>query len=366
MSNMYERLGVKRVINAWGTVTALGGSIMDERVLEAMEEGAKSFVSMKELHEKAGAYIASILGVEACCITCGAAAGLAIATAACMTGMRKSFAYQLPDTAGMKDEILVLKCHRNLYDQSISETGAHFVEIGVTSHAFLQQVEDKISDRTCALFYTIEAEEMRGSIPLKDLAELLKPYRIPIIVDAAAEIPPAENIHKFLDEGASLVVFSGGKELRGPQASGLILGKKEYIRACDMNCCPEYGIGRAMKIDKENICGLVRAIELFSKKDYQKELERWASMSQEMYERLRENPNLEVSLGTPSEPGVQPACILRVFITPKHMTATELHQRLIEGSPCVYTFLHGCEIMLNPQCLREEEVSAVVDAINSV
>lgn len=138
--SIYESLGVRTVIDAWGTVTALGGSLMAPEVLQAMQSAAGAFVDMSELHTAAGRRIADLLGVEACCVTCGAAAGLAIAAAACMTGTRRSYAYQLPDTTGMKDEILCLKCHRDLYDQGMLLSGAHFVEIGVTSSAFLQQI----------------------------------------------------------------------------------------------------------------------------------------------------------------------------------------------------------------------------------
>ena len=151
--SIYESLGVRTVIDAWGTVTALGGSLMAPEVLQAMQSAAGAFVDMSELHTAAGRRIADLLGVEACCVTCGAAAGLAIAAAACMTGTRRSYAYQLPDTTGMKDEILCLKCHRDLYDQGMLLSGAHFVEIGVTSSAFLQQIEDRITERTAAFFY---------------------------------------------------------------------------------------------------------------------------------------------------------------------------------------------------------------------
>ena len=190
--SIYESLGVRTVIDAWGTVTALGGSLMAPEVLQAMQSAAGAFVDMSELHTAAGRRIADLLGVEACCVTCGAAAGLAIAAAACMTGTRRSYAYQLPDTTGMKDEILCLKCHRDLYDQGMLLSGAHFVEIGVTSSAFLQQIEDRITERTAAFFYTSEAETMRGSIPLPEIAALCRAHGIPIIVDAAAELPPKQ------------------------------------------------------------------------------------------------------------------------------------------------------------------------------
>ena len=360
---IYEELQVKKVVNAWGTVTKLGGSLMPPEVLRAMREAADSFVNMDELHGAAGRRIAELLGVEAACVTCGAAAGLAVATAACMTGSRKSFAYQLPDTTGMKDEILVLKCHRDLYDQSMLLTGARFVEIGVTSHAFLQQIEDRISDRTAAFFFTCEAETMRGSIPFHEIAELCARRGIPIIVDAAAEIPPKENVRRYLDMGARFVVFSGGKELRGPQASGLILGSKEDIAACDLNCCPNYGIGRAMKVDKENICGLVKAVELFAAKDYGRQMEIWDAYARRMYESLSSCKALSVSLGHPQEPGVQPACILRVFVRPLTMTSDALFARLAARNPAVYTFLYRDTVVLNPQCLEEEELPLVTDAI---
>lgn len=364
--DIYEELGVRKIVDAWGTVTKLGGSRMEPEVLDAMRSAAGSFVSMEDLHAAAGRRIADLLQVEACCVTCGAAAGLAIATAACMTGMRRSFAYQLPDTTGMKDEVLALKCHRDLYDQAILLTGAHFVEVGMTSHAFLQQIEDKISDRTAAFFFTSEAESMRGSIPFREIAALCREHGVPVIVDAAAELPPVSNIHRYLDEGASLVVFSGGKEIRGPQASGLILGSKELIEACDLNCCPNYGIGRPMKVDKENICGIVKAVELFVNKDYDAQMQVWEEYSRRMHDALKGNPAVEVFLGHPTEPGVQPACILRVFVRPLTMTSGELYDALVAHDPGVYTFLYQDCVVLNPQCLKEEELSLVTDAINDV
>lgn len=366
MTDIYRELGVRRIVNAWGTVTKLGGSKMAPEVLDAMRSAAGSFVSMEELHTAAGRRISELLGVEACCVTCGAAAGLAIATAACMTGTRMSYAYQLPDTTGMKDEILALKCHRDLYDQAILLTGAHFVEVGVTSYAFLQQIEDKITDRTAAFFFTSEAESMRGSIPFTEITALCRRHNIPVIVDAAAELPPVSNIRKYLDEGASMVVFSGGKELRGPQASGMILGSRELIEACDLNCCPNYGIGRPMKVDKENICGLVKAVELFSQKDYDKQMEIWDAYVQTLYDGLKDNPNLELSTGYPMEPGVQPACILRLFVKPLTMDAPTLYDRLVNHDPGLYTFLYQDQVVLNPQCLEEGELQTVIDVINDV
>lgn len=364
--NIYESLGVRTVIDAWGTVTALGGSLMAPEVLQAMQSAAGAFVDMNELHTAAGRRIADLLGVEACCVTCGAAAGLAIAAAACMTGTRRSYAYQLPDTTGMKDEILCLKCHRDLYDQGMLLSGAHFVEVGVTSSAFLQQIEDRITERTAAFFYTSEAETMRGSIPLPEIAALCRAHGIPIIVDAAAELPPKANIRKYLDDGASLVVFSGGKEIRGPQASGMILGSRELIAACDLNCCPNYGIGRPMKVDKENICGLVKAVELFVQRDYDQIMAQWDGYVDTIRAGLADCPGLEMTVGVPTEPSVQPACIRRLFLRPLTMSAVELRQALIDGEPSIYTFLYQDQIVINPQCLQPHELMPIVQAVRAI
>jgi L-seryl-tRNA(Ser) seleniumtransferase len=168
-----------------------------------------------------------------------------------MTRGETAKALQLPDTSGMPDEALVLKSHRTLYDQALLLSGIRIKEIGTTSFACTEQVDAAISDRTALLFYASEAEPMRGSIDLDQIIPLMKTRRIPVVVDAAAEIPPKSNIHKYLDIGADLVIFSGGKELRGPQSSGLILGTDELVAACDANCCPNYSVGRAMNPDPQ-------------------------------------------------------------------------------------------------------------------
>lgn len=365
-TDIYSTLGVTKVIDAWGTITKIGGSRMDPRVLEVMTEASKSFVEMDELHLKAGAHIAKLLDVESCCITCGASAGIAIAVAACMTGINPVNSYQLPDTTGMKNEILMLKCHRTLYDQAILLSGAKIKEIGTTSYVFPEQIENAISATTAAFFYATEAEAMRGSIPFEKIVEVCNKYKVPIIVDSAAELPPKSNIRRYLDAGASLVIFSGGKELRGPQSSGLILGKKELIEACDLNGSPNYGVGRPMKIDKENICGIVKAIELFIEKDYEIQMKTWESYVMLLKDGLSKNPNIKLRTGYPDEPGVQPTCILRLYICPTEMPAFLLHKKLIECNPKIYTHHYKEEIVLNPQCLEKEELEIIIDAINKI
>ena len=360
--SIYEQLGVKTLINGWGTVTKVGGSVMAPEVLQAMAEAGKSFVEINTLHQAAGQHIARLVGAQGCCITCGAAAGLAIAAAACIARMDVAARLQLPDTTGLKNEILVLKCHRIQYDQAMLLSGARFVEVGRTSSALLEQVEAAITEKTAAFFYASEAETMRGSIPLAEISPLLQKHGIPIIVDSAAELPPKTNLTRFHRQGADLVVFSGGKELRGPQSSGLILGRQDLIQACDACCCPNYGVGRSMKIDKETIAGITKAVELFMAKDYDVQDRLWTDMSKRMAQAIDKTGKAKVRLGYPQEPGIQPVDILRVYVTPLQKDAQQVYDALLAMNPQVYTGLSQGELVINPQCLREEEVAAVSDA----
>jgi L-seryl-tRNA(Ser) seleniumtransferase len=359
----YENLGVKRIINACGTVTKISGSKMDKRVLDAMCEAAESYVDIIDLHEKAGRRIAQLLGCEAACITSGAAAGIAISAAAVMAGDNEAKIMQLPDTAGMKNEAIMIKCHRILYDQALLLSGIKIKEVGAASFTSIDQIEQAITDNTALFFFVSEAEQMRGSVPIKDIIRVMHSREIPVVVDAAAEIPPKSNIIKYLELGADLVLFSGGKEIRGPQSSGLILGREELIRACNKNCCPNYSIGRSMKTDKETIAGITMAVQIFAEKDYEKEMEKWDCMVNTMIEHLKDNDRMIIRKGFPIEQGVQPICIPRMYIRPLKISTKELYDRLVSMDPQVYTNLVGEEIEVNPQCLENDELHPLITAI---
>jgi len=361
--NIYEKLNIKTGINAWGTVTKLGGTRLPDEVIGAMADAARHFVPMHEFHRKAGDYVAGLLGVDACCITCGAAAGLAISSAACMTRGERPKVLRLPDTSGIPDEILMLKAHRILYDQALCLSGAKIRDIGTTSSAAPDILESEINERTALFVYVAENECVRGSVPLPELIPVLKKFNIPVVVDAAAELPPAENIKNYLDMGADLVVFSGGKEIRGPQASGIIVGAKELIDACHANCCPNYSIGRSMKISKETVAGLVAAVELFVNKDYIKQITVWEDMVQKICEALKNRSDITARIGHPSEPGVQPVMIPRAYITPLNMTETALRDKLLNAQTPVYADLSGREVVLNPQCLEPGELEPLIEIL---
>jgi len=363
--NIYEKLGIKTGINACGTVTRLGGTRLPPEVTQAMTEATGSFVPMHEFHKKAGEYIAKLLGVEACCITCGAAAGLAIAAAACMTRGERSKVLQLPDSKNMPDEILMLKSHRILYDQALLLSGAKIHEAGSTSFSAPDLLEAEINEKTALFVYVAENESVRGSVPLSDIVPILKKHKIPIAVDAAAELPPTKNTTEYLSMGADLVIFSGGKEIRGPQATGLIVGDKELIEACHANCCPNYSIGRSMKISKETIAGLIAAVELFVRKDYKQQMEAWDNMTQRICSSLAEHKDVNVRVGYPTQPGVQPTIILRTYITPLKMTAIELQSKMLTATPPVFTDIKDNELVISPQCLEPEEIEPLITTVHA-
>jgi len=370
MTNLYEELGVKQFINAYGTVTRIGGSTMLPEVLEAMKDASDAYVDLDDLLKKAGQKIADMIGVEAAYITSGAAAGIVISTAACIAGKDPAKIRRLPDTEGMKNEVIVLKSHYCFYEQQIRQAGGKIVEIGQAKYSFLWELEEAINDRTAAIFYFVESETTRGSLPLKDVIEIAHYKKVPVLVDAAAELPPVSNLHKFTDMGADLVQFSGGKDIRGPQNSGLIVGRKDLIEACALNSCPNSSIGRPMKVSKETIIGLVKALELYLNQDFEAEMEKWSKQVDYWVESLSEIPHISVKRGFPIPPGIQPTCIPRAYVTWDEelgLTKDQVVDMLKKGDPGIIVSSFPKEgIALNPQMLREGEEKIVAQRLKEI
>ena len=265
----YERLGVTRTINAASWITRLGGSIMPPPVVEAMEDASRWFVDMDELNKKAGEVIARFTGAEAGLVTAGSAAGMLLEAAACMAGTDPAKLNRLPDTTGMKSEIVIHRAHRMNYDHSFRVAGATLVEIGNSVSTDEWELEDAIGENTAAVAYVF-ALPHRGELPLAKVAEIAHARGVPVIVDAAAMLPPVENLTRFINEGADMVSFSGGKGVLGPQSTGILCGRADLVEAAYLNGQPNsQGVGRAAKVCKEEIAGLVTALELFVDTDHQ-------------------------------------------------------------------------------------------------
>jgi L-seryl-tRNA(Ser) seleniumtransferase len=367
---IYEELGVKTVINASGPFTKVGGSLMPSEVVEAMAEASRAFVDIDELLEKAGERIAEIMGVEAAFVTSGAAAGLAVATAACMAGDDRVKAMQLPDTTGMKNEVIILRSHRIHYDQAIRVAGGRFVEVGFTDGTSADYLKAAITDKTAAIAYVAKREPASGSVPLEQVIELAHAADVPVIVDAADELPPVSNLHRFTDKGADLATFSGGKDIRGPQSSGLVLGRKDLIRACAVHACPNYGIGRAMKVGKEEIVGLVKAVELYVKQDFDEEMRIWEQQREYFVRELSSLPYVDVGVhkALPGEPGSfhLPAAYVNVNEEKLGMTKKEVIQQLKAGDTEIVVGESSKGIVLRAHMLKEGEERIIASRLKDI
>ena len=286
---VYEHLGVRTIINASGTLTRVGGSRMAPEVLAAMAEAAGSFVHLDELQARAGEVVARVTGAEAGYVTTGASAGLTLGIAACVAGMDVAKMDRLPDVTGMKNEVVVQRGHRNSYDHAIRAVGVTFVEAGYLGYpgaggTMPWQIDEVITERTAAVACPIF--DTPGTLSLPEVAELAHARSVPVIVDAAAELPPRSNLRRFIAEGADLVTFSGGKAIGGPQSSGILAGRADLIASValqhqDMDVrgvtwnrrsligsgvlggVPHQGLGRSLKVGREEVIGLLTALERY-------------------------------------------------------------------------------------------------------
>jgi L-seryl-tRNA(Ser) seleniumtransferase len=272
----YESLDVRPVINAAAAQTALGGSLMPGPVLAAMADAATSFVHLPELHDRVGERLADLTHNEAACITCGSAAGILVASAAVMTLDAPETVTNLPDTSGLcRTEVVHFSGQQTGFLSAVREAGANLVEMSGSADA----MRAALSDRTAAVLWFAGPMWGEDALPLDETAAIAGEAGVPVIVDAADQIPPLSNLwHYTREQGADLAIFSGGKGLRGPQSSGLIVGRADLIRACRANTGHMHGIGRPAKVGKEEMVGLLAAVEWSLAQDAEAIRARYESM----------------------------------------------------------------------------------------
>jgi L-seryl-tRNA(Ser) seleniumtransferase len=334
---IYERLGVKRVIHGSGTTTRYGGSMLRPEVLETMREASKQLVNLDELNAAAGAEIARMIGAEAAFVTAGASSGLILQTAACIAGDDPAKIVRLPDTTGMKNEIVIQRAHRFAYDQAYRVAGGVLVEIGLARRTQPFELDAAITERTAAVVYLISPfTRPPGILTLAQTIEIAHKRGVPVIVDAASMLPPRENLTKFLKMGADLVSFSGGKGIRGPQSTGILAGRRDLIRAVALNASPNQALARAAKTSKEEICGLVVALELFMAEDEAAEMKRYRDVCAVIVEKLTDIPGLRcVVEEDPVNRPIPHAC---VYFTEdwRGPSGAAIAQALAKGEPHIY------------------------------
>jgi D-glucosaminate-6-phosphate ammonia-lyase len=334
---IYRRLGVRRVIHGSGTTTRYGGSILRPEALEAMREASQVLVNMDELNEAAGAAIARMLAAEAAFVTAGASSGLILQAAACIAGDDPAKITRLPDTRGMRHEIVIQRAHRFAYDQAYRVPGGVLVEIGLARRTQPFELDEAITERTAAVAFLVSPfTSPPGILSLGQVVEIAHRRGVPVIVDAASMLPPRENLTKFLRLGADLVSFSGGKGIRGPQSTGFLIGRRDLVRAAALNASPNQAIARAAKTSKEEIAGLITALELFLAEDEAAEMKRYHDVCTTIVEALADLPGLRVVVEQDAVNRVLPHAV--VYFTPEWEgpSGRAVRTALAQGDPHIY------------------------------
>jgi uncharacterized pyridoxal phosphate-dependent enzyme len=298
----FRELGIRPFINAAGTYTAMTASLMPPEVMEAINYASKRYVMLDELHDRVGERIATLVRCEAAMVTAGAASALTLGTAAVLTGTDRQRIGDLPNlaapngspAAGMKSEVIIQKAHRFGYERAVRNCGVRLVEVETRV-----ALECAVNDQTAMmLFYNNNNRE--GQIRDEEFVELGRKHSIPTMNDAAADVPPVENLWKYTAMGFDLVAFSGGKGIRGPQSAGLLLGRKTLIAAARQNASPNgNAIGRGMKVNKEEMVGMLAALELFVSKDHVREGREFEKRAEEIARSARSVPGVKAEIFVP-------------------------------------------------------------------
>ena len=358
----YRRLGVAPIINASGSVTRLGGSRTRPEVLEQMAGTARVMVNIDQLNEKAGEEIARLTGAEAGLVTSGAAGGLLLQAAACIAGNDPVKMQRLPDTEGMKNEIVMQTMHRFPYDHAYRAAGAKIVEIGDYLFNHPWQLEGAINERTAAVAYLCAPFTSKRVLPLAQVCEIAHAHDVPVIVDAASMLPPRENLHRYLRDGADLVIYSGGKGVRGPQGTGILCGRADLIAAARANASPAQFIGRGMKVAKEEVVGLVTALAMFVDEDEEAEMAYYHMLAQRVVDSLAEVPDLNITLEHDGIDYLIPNAVLRLGGNWPGPSAAQVAAALQQGDPPIYLqqLRAPDELMVDPLNLTEAETDEVI------
>jgi uncharacterized pyridoxal phosphate-dependent enzyme len=347
---IYRQLGVRPLINAAGTYTTLTGSLLAPEARAAMAEASRYFVPLVELQRAAGARIAKLLEVPAAMVTSGGAGSILLATAACIAGKDADKIRRIPDTAGMPNDVIMVREHRMGFDHACRAAGARIVEVQTPD-----DLARAINANTRMLFW-VNISEPRGKITAGQFLEAGKRAGVPVFNDAAAELPPAANLTALVTQGYDLVGFSGGKGLRGPQASGLLVGRADLVEAAHLNNNPAADtVGRTCKVGKEEIMGLVAAVEVYSRRNHEADMKLWHGFMQSIARDLKRVAGVTAEVFVPPYPGAHPVPYLRVkwSETSVPLSYADCAKRLREGEPSIELNVAADELtiasyLLNP------------------
>lgn len=373
--SVLKKLGVKSIINAWGTVTVLGGNVLNEATVEGYRELSKVFVDMTEYTEAANEYVSKLLGVESSMIVPGAAAGIVIAVASIISEGDPIKAAQLPFTEKLKNEVLILRTHESPYKYLAQIPGAKIMEIGNSNGITEEDLRSAITDKTAGLLF-FDYSPLKTGLTLEEICGFIHEFNLPVIVDAAAELPPTTNFTKYIKEGADLVIFSGGKDIAGPNNTGVIIGRKQSVVSCrsigpliykEVGKVRRVFIGRPMKMTKEDIAAFILALEDYLKINQPKRLEELQKRLQFMANELTmHNEKLKVRI-IKEEPGdtIRPLIIpkLAINVASIGLDAKNMVEQLKKYDQPIYCYFLKNEVIINPQCVRPDEDKVILGAL---
>jgi len=327
-----KELGIRTFINAAGTYTAMTGSLMHEEVVDVMRNASKEFVMLDELQDRVGERIASLLHCEAAMVTSGAASAITLATAGVLTGLDEKKAAQLPrlEGTGMKSEVIMQKSHTVVYDHALKNCGVNIIFVETRA-----ELEKAISDKTALMFF-VNFCNADGKIQAEEFIDIARKHNLPTLNDCAADVPPVENLWKYTQMGFDAVCFSGGKGIHGPQSAGLLLGKKEIIAAARLNAPPRGNtIGRPMKVNKEEVLGMLAALELYLMRDHEKDWKLWEAQIAHINDAIQSLPGVKTTVDVPPIANHIPTLNVSWDVKKVKISGDGLKELLRKGHPSI-------------------------------
>ncbi|HEU0113658.1 MAG TPA: aminotransferase class V-fold PLP-dependent enzyme, partial [Thermomicrobiales bacterium] len=362
--SIYDRIGVRKIINGRGATTAVGGTLLWPEALAAMAEAAQAFVVLDELNDRVGEKIARLTGAEAGYVTSGSAAGMALAAAACIAGNDPELIRRLPDSDGLRNEIVIHRCQRIDYDQMFRVGGGKLVEIGLPYETRRWELERAIGARTAAVAWIDSPNTSPGALDFDAVVALAHARGVPVIVDAASTLPPVDHLRRWIRWGADLVIYSGGKGIRGPQDSGLLAGRRDLIDAARANGNPHAGIGRGMKVSKEAMAGLWVALDRFMAADHDAEYREHLADAEEIAAALAGRSDAHCQIEAEWEDW--PAPVVRVLPLDDRWRAADARDRLQAGEPSIHVAIQGGGLLISTHCLAPGDAATIAGRLAAV
>jgi len=381
--NPYEKYGLRLVVNAAGTFTSVGGSMASPEVFKAMEDASKSFMHITWLQEWAGKEIAKATGAEAGFPTSGASSALILAAAACIFKGTELENYEpaYPETwshisqkipahtEGLKNEFIIQKANRNMYDHAVEVAGGHVIDVGTKEEgATREELEAAYNPEKTAAYYISEGKSSKV-LSIDEVAEIAHKNGVPLIVDAAGRLPPKKNLRRFLERGADLVAFSGGKSMAGPNNSGILAGRKDLIKLAHLQAFPFHGIGRSAKMSRETIVGLVIALKQYLERDEESLYTVMEKKARYLVEQLNKIPDVKAEIKQHTTLEKKKFTTPLVYVRPGEgygISVRDLYVELETGTPSIKTSTFGGLVSLNPKYLLEGDEKIIITRIREV